>query len=138
MTYVGTGKPSLAAGDYHALTQSIEGVRMADFGWGTAQARQAVLRFTVWGNIAGTYSVAIKNADASRTYLAPFTIASQTWTLVTLVIPGDITGTWPAGAVLGMYLTFGFASGTTFQGVAGWQAGNKTQIAGHTKAQPRG
>ena len=132
-TNVSTPKGSLAAGDYFLITYTIEGVRVKDFLWGTAQARQVVVRFWIKAATAGQYSVAVVNAAAARTYLAPFTItAALTWQEVVLVIPGDTTGAWPTTAVLGLRLEFVRASGANFLGVAGWQAGEKFAVAGQT------
>jgi hypothetical protein len=132
---VGTAKAALAAGDYLIVQTILEGIRIADFGWGTAQARQVVFRFGFKAP-AGTYSIAITNGVAvNRTYLANFTISAgqaNTDTVQTFVIPGDTTGTWPNDSSTGMYLTITAASGTTFQGVAGWNAGNLMRTAANS------
>jgi hypothetical protein len=84
----------------------------------------------------GTYSIALTNGVAvNRTYLANFTISAgqaNTDTVQTFVIPGDTTGTWPNDSNTGMYLTITAAAGTTFQGVAGWNAGNLMRTAANT------
>jgi hypothetical protein len=132
-----TPKPSLAAGDYVNVQQPVEGTRVADFGWGMAAAKQAVLRFTIMCGVAGTYAASVKNSAVDRTWLGSFTIAAGevgTYVTRTLVIPGDVTGTWLKTTGIGMYVGFGLAAGTTFQGVAGWQAGNKVSIAGNANA----
>lgn len=133
LSYITTSKPSLAAGDYWYITQPIEGIRVADFLWGATGARQAVLAFWVQGNYPGTYTVAIRNAATDRSFLASFPVTAS-WTRISIVIPGDTTGTWPITAALGLTVTFSFASGTTYQGTAGWQAGNKLSITGTTNA----
>jgi hypothetical protein len=114
---------SLAAGEYLIIEQYIEGVRVADFRYGSASAKQAVLRFGLKAP-AGTYSVVIRNNAYDRTYVALFTVsAANTDTEYTLVIPGDTTGTWLTDTGAGLRLTFTFACGSTFQGTTGWQAG---------------
>jgi hypothetical protein len=130
--YVTTAKPALAAGDFWRVNQSIEGIRIADFLWGTASARQVVLRFWVSAQTtAGTYTVQVQNAAANRTFLAPFSAPLYpTWKEVVIVIPGDTTGVWPTDNSFALLLAFTLAAGTTFQGVAGWQAGNLVGIAG--------
>ena len=131
---VGTAKAALAAGDYVTVTQAIEGVRIADFLWGSAGARQIVLRFG-WKSPAGTYSVNLGNSGSGRTYLVNFTITAgqaNTNTVQTLIIPGDVTGTWPTDTSGGIYLSFSIACGTTYQGVAGWQNGGKLGTASNT------
>jgi hypothetical protein len=128
-----TGKPSLAATDHFHVFQKIEGSRIADFLWGTAQAKPIVVRFwAMTTTTPGTYTLGIKNGVATpdRSYLAPFTLAAiNTWTLVTLAIPGDTTGTWPTDTSAGMLIGLGFAAGTTLAGVPGWQAGNMVALA---------
>jgi hypothetical protein len=134
---IATAKPSLAAGDYFQINQPIEGTRLVDFGWGTAAARQAVLRFTVMCGVAGTYAASIRNAAGNRTWVGAFTIAAgeiNTYVTRTLVIPGDTTGTWPKTSAVGAYLAICFASGTTYIGVAGWQAGFFLGVAGMANA----
>ena len=119
---VATAKAALAAGDYLVVQTILEGIRIADFGWGTAQARQVVLRFGFKAP-AGTYSIALTNGVAvNRTYLANFTVSAgqaNTDTVQTFIIPGDTTGAWPTDNSRGMFLTIAAAMGTTFQGAAG-------------------
>ena len=126
---VTTAKPTLAAADQIGIHQSIEGVRVADLFWGSVYADPVVLRFWVYG-AAGTYTAAIRNGALDRSYLAPFTIAAaNTWTKIEIVIPGDTTGTWATDTTRGLNVAICFAGGTTSQGVAGWQAGNKVALA---------
>ena len=65
---------SIAAGQYAAFVQNIEGLRTADLQWGTANATDVVLRFGFKGP-AGTYAVAIRNQDANRSFVREFTIS---------------------------------------------------------------
>lgn len=115
---------SLAAGEYLVIEQYVEGLRLADFRYGSASARQAVLRFGLKAP-AGTYSATIRNGATDRTYVALFTVsAANTDTEYTLVIPGDTTGTWLTDTGTGMHVGITVACGSTFQGTTGWQAGN--------------
>lgn len=128
-----TAKPALAASDAHAMRQLIEGTRVVDLQWGTANAKQAVLRFAAATATGGTFVVTVKNSDANRTFIAPFTMPSGwTWTTFGIVIPGDTTGTWLTTANIGMNLSFNFATGTSLIGAAGWQAGNWNGLPGMT------
>jgi hypothetical protein len=123
---VTTLKASLAAADLCSFTQYLEGVRIAQLGFGAATARQAVLRFGFKGP-AGTYSFALRNTPATRSYVKNFTITAaqaNTDTLQTFVIPGDVTGAWAADNTIGLALSICDACGTTYQGVEGWQAGS--------------
>ena len=130
-SYVSTAAVSLAAGDYHTLSHNIEGTRTADFQWGGSLAKQVILRFWAQATLAGTYTVSVSNNVANRTFLAPFTLVSNVWKLVTVIIPGDTTGTWLTDTGIGVRLEIVRACGTTYGGgVAGWQAGNKLAITG--------
>ena len=116
------------------MRQYIEGIRIVDFQWGTAAAKQVVLRFG-WNSPAGTYSVAIKNGANDRSYIAPFTVAAgqaRADIEQTLVIPGDTAGTWTTDTAIGLTLGFVVAAGPSFQGVAGWQSGDLITVAGAT------
>jgi hypothetical protein len=122
-----TADASIAAGDYYQIYQAIEGVRFSTQ-WGTANAKQVVVRFGFKGP-AGTYSFRLSNnGGTARTYLANFTIAAgqaNTDTVQTFVIPGDTTGTWDTNSTaLAVQFSVAIACGTTYQGVAGWNAGN--------------
>jgi hypothetical protein len=120
-----TAVTSLAAASYVITTQIIEGLRVADLGYGAAGAKQMVLRF--WVNApAGTYSVAVNNNASDRSYVAQYTVsASATWEMKTIVIPGDVTGTWLKDTGIGLRLNFVWAVGSSYVGVTGWQAGGK-------------
>jgi len=116
---------SLAAGEYLTLNQNIEGQEVADFAYGAAGARQAVLRFGFKGP-AGTYAVSLKNSALNRSYVKTFSPTSaNTDEMISLVIPGDTSGTWLTDTGIGISLDFVLAAGSTFQGTdAVWQAGN--------------
>lgn len=126
-----TAKPALAAGDLVAFYQPIEGLRVADLQWGTAQAKQIVVRFTVRAPVAGNYTLSIRNAANDRSWLGSFNVpVINVDTEITLIVPGDTTGTWPNSNTAGMNLAVTYASGSTYLGAAGWQAGNKMGITG--------
>lgn len=115
---------SLAAGEYLTVTQAIIGQEVADFQYGGASAKQTVLRFLFKGP-AGTYAVRLINAASNRSYVALFTPAvANTDEIISLVIPGDVTGTWTTDGTTGLTLDIVLACGSTFQGTTGWQSGN--------------
>jgi hypothetical protein len=123
---VPTADASLAAGEILLIQQYIEGLRIADFRYGTASARQSILRFGFKGP-AGTYAASIVNLTDARSYIALFTISAgqaNTDTEQTLVIPGDTTGSWASDVSIGFRFRITLAAGTSFNGAAGWQAGN--------------
>lgn len=118
---------SLASEDKWTLTQNLEGSNVVDFQYGLASAKASVLRFGFKGP-AGTYAVALHNSAANRSFVTPFTIEAEqanTDTVQTIAIPGDTAGTWlKSEGVIGITLDIVLAAGSSFQGVAGWQAGN--------------
>jgi hypothetical protein len=114
--------------DQIRIDTRIEAIRVADTFYGTASARQIVLRFGFRAP-AGTYCVWINNSSApTRSFIAPFTITAgqaNTDTEQTFVIPGDTTGTWRVDTFQGMGLSVVVMAGSNWHGSAGWQAGNK-------------
>jgi len=114
---------SIAAAQYAICRQRLEGAQVADFLFGTSGARDMVVSFGCkWP--AATYTVTLQNAAADRSYVREFTTTGSDQ-VVTVVFPGDTTGTWPTGAVHGMTLIWSYAVGSTFQTTAdAWQAGN--------------
>jgi hypothetical protein len=117
---------SIAAGEYLQIYTRIEGIRTGDFRWGSASARQVVLRFGFKGP-AGTYAVSMTNGNASnRSYLANFTVSAaqaNTDTVQTFVIPGDTIGTWTVDNTPSLLIAIVLVAGSTYQGATGWQAG---------------
>lgn len=123
---VTTAKALLATSDYLSFFQVIEGLRVARLGWGTASAKQIIVRFGFKGR-AGTYSCVIRSPSPYRSYCAPFTISAaqaNTDVELTFVVPGDTSGTWPVTASAGIYLWITMAAGASYQSVSGWQTGN--------------
>lgn len=115
---------SLAAGEYLYLRTRIEGSEIADFRWGGAGTKQAVLRFLFKGP-AGTYAVSITNAAANRSYVVTFSpAAANTDEIISIAVPGDTSGTWLTDTGIGLEVRIVLACGATFQGTTGWQAGN--------------
>jgi hypothetical protein len=127
--WVSTAKPSLAAGDFCQLYQTIEGLRAADLAWGTTKAIPAVLRFNACADVAGTYSVSIGSGNADYTWLGAFACDGTT-TMKTFVfaIPAQTAGTFPKDNTAGLLVHFCHTAGSTYVGVAGWQTGNKLAV----------
>ncbi len=119
-----TADASLAAGEYLYARTRLEGQSVADFRWGSASARQAILRFLFKGP-AGTYAVRLTNSAKNRSYVATFSpAAANTDQIIELVIPGDTSGTWLTTNGIGIEICIVLACGSTFQGSTGWQAGD--------------
>lgn len=87
------------------LTQYIEGVRVADFGWGAAGGKPAIMRFGFRGP-AGTYSCSLHNHANNMVFVANFTISAAQANIDTELvfpIPAVATGVWPVDNTRGMY-----------------------------------
>jgi hypothetical protein len=115
-TNVYAAKASFVTNEYATSAwQNIEGARMAPFMWGTAQARQVILRFWLYGQ-QGTYTACLRSGNSDRSYCAPFTYTAgmhntiQEWVFV---IPGCTSGTWPTDTSLAMQFCLTWASGPT-------------------------
>lgn len=117
---------SIAAGQYAVIAQRIEGTAVADFLFGGASAKAAVLRFGLKAP-AGTYCVSITNSASARSYVAEVVVAAgeaNTDTVKTVALPGDTSGTWLTDTGVGLTVRWCLAAGSTYQGATGWSAGN--------------
>jgi hypothetical protein len=125
---------SVAAGDYFAFGQKIEGLNLADLAWGTANAATVTLSFWVRSSLTGTFGGALRNSAADRSYPFSYTISSaNTWEQKLVTIAGDTSGTWLTTNGIGIRLTLGFGIGTTYSTTAGaWSAGNYLSATGAT------
>ena len=125
---------SVLAGDYFTLQQRIEGFNTADLNWGTASAATVTLSFWVRSSLTGTFGGAIKNSAENRSYPFSYTINSaNTWTLISITIAGDTSGTWLKTNGQGLNLFFSLGVGTTYSGTAGaWAATNYASSTGAT------
>jgi hypothetical protein len=126
---------SVAAGDYFAIYQPIEGFNTADLAFGTASAATTTLSFWVRSSLTGTFGGALKNGAANRSYPFTYTISSaNTWEQKSVTIAGDTSGTW-VGATngTGLSVQIGLGVGSTFSGTAGsWQGSNLISATGAT------
>jgi hypothetical protein len=125
---------TIGAGDYFTLIQRIEGFNTADLAWGTASAATVTLSFWVRSSLTGTFGGAIKNSAENRSYPFSYTINSaNTWTLISITIAGDTSGTWLKTNGQGLNLFFSLGVGTTYSGTAGaWAATNYASATGAT------
>lgn len=120
---VTTADASLSAINRYFVRQCIEGYNVADFGFGTATASTMTLSFWVRSSITGQHSGSILNDNFDRAYPYTFTInAADTWEYKTVIIAGDITGTWLKDNNAGMSVIWNLGAGSSRVGTAGvWQ-----------------
>jgi hypothetical protein len=115
---------SVGAGDYFSVNQFIEGLNVADFNWGTANAQTITISFWVRSSLTGTFGGAITNDGYTRSYPFTYTISSaNTWEQKTITVAGDQSGTWLTTNGVGLRLVFGLGVGSTYSGTAGAWAG---------------
>jgi hypothetical protein len=132
-TVTGNATPSI--GQYVFISHSIEGPRVARLNWGTLTATPITISFWMRATIIGTYSGTIMNSGNNRCYAFTFSIStSNTWEYQTVIIPGDLSGTWnKAPGQVGMIIYFAAMAGTTYQGTPGaWFAGTAYGATGTT------
>jgi len=104
--------------------QSIEGLNVADLGWGTANAKTVTLSFQVYSSLTGTFGGALQNSASNRSYPFTYTISTaNTWTTVSITVAGDTSGTWLTTNGIGIAVYFGLGVGSTKSGTAGAWAG---------------
>jgi hypothetical protein len=125
---------TVVAGDYFLLQQVIEGLNASDLAWGTSSAKTVTLSFWVYSSLTGTFGGSIRNSGYARSYPFQYTISSaNTWTQISVTIPGDTSGTWLTTNGAFAYVCFSVGSGTTFSGTAAtWASANYTSATGAT------
>jgi len=132
---VGTGA-SPAASNFSGIWQNIEGYNLIDFAYGKSNAQTGILTFWVKSSIAGTYAVGFMNNSLNRNYISTYTITTaNTWQQVSIIVPGDITGTWNNQASAGLSICWDLGSGSTYQTstLNTWQAGQMYGTPSSTK-----
>jgi hypothetical protein len=117
---VTTADSSITASENCNLRHWIEGLNVADLGWGTANAKTVTLSFWVRSSVTGTHSGALLNSAANRNYVFSYTIsAANTWEQKSVTIAGDTSGTWLTTNGRGIGLFWNLGAGSTFLGTAG-------------------
>jgi hypothetical protein len=124
-----------SASDFYYFAQPIEGLNVSDLAWGTASASTVTLSFWVRSSLTGTFSGAVLNSAADRSYAFTYTInAANTFEQKTVTIAGDTSGTWLTTNGIGINLRFALGAGSTFLQTAGsWGTGNVTGATGTTQ-----
>jgi hypothetical protein len=125
---------SVLAGDTFSFFQQVEGLNVADFGWGTVNAATVTLSFWARSSLTGVFGGAIVNSAQDRSYPFSYTInGANTWEYKTVTIPGDTSGTWLTNNGVGVSVRFSGGSGSNLSGAAGsWAAVNYWSATGAT------
>lgn len=127
---------SIGSGDYVFVSQHIEGINIADFGWGTAAALPVVLSFYVASNVSGTYSASLRGNN--QTAAMQFTISpvsgTTTWKRVVLSFPGNTVAGWATDSTnaLTLDITLEINSNGYVTSPGVWQSGGTTAVVGQT------
>ena len=115
---------TVGAGEYFLFQQPIEGLNVADLGWGAAGAATVTLSFWVRSSLTGTFGGAVNNSANDRSYPFTYTISvANTYEYKTVTIAGDTSGTWLKTNGIGLQIRFSLGTGTTYSGTAGAWAG---------------
>jgi hypothetical protein len=127
-----TADASLSAGQYFLVGQKIEGLNIADLGWGSASAKPVTLSFWVRSSLTGTFSGSLRNSSGTRSYPFTYTISSaDTWEQKSVSVAGDTSGTWLTTTGIGIDLDFSMGSGSTYSGTANaWAGANYVAATG--------
>lgn len=125
---------SITSSDWFSIRQPIEGLNMADLGWGTANAKTITLSFWVRSSLTGTFGGSLRNSAGNRSYPFTYTINSaNTWELETITIAGDTTGTWLTTNGIGVSVFWGLGVGSSNSGTSGsWAAAGYGSATGAT------
>lgn len=123
---------SVTSTDYFAVAQPVEGLNASDLAWGTANAKPVTISAWVYSSLMGTFGGSLINYSNNRSYPFTYSISSaNTWTQVSITVPGDTTGTWQTGILTGIKVWFGLGAGTSQSASAGsWAAGNYASATG--------
>ena len=125
---------SVAAGDVFGQETRIEGYNTADLAWGTANAKSITISFWVYSSLTGSFGGVVRNNANTRSYPFLFTVSSaNTWTLISVTVPGDTSGTWLTNNLSGVKVTFNLGTGSTYSGTAGaWASAEYYSATGAT------
>ncbi|GAB1376775.1 hypothetical protein MASR1M48_16270 [Lactococcus petauri] len=118
-----TAQAILAASDQVQYAQKIEGQFLAP-----VYGKRIVVSFWVKSSITGAFGLGLSSNGGTRGYVATYTVnTANTWEKKTVTLVHDGNGSpWLYTSGIGMYVTFSFAAGTTYQAptLNAWHNGN--------------
>lgn len=92
--------------------QGIEGINVANLAWGGAGAQPITVSFDFECTVSGDFSVALRNADATRTYVTTFSYPTPNIQQpVSFNVVGCTDGAWDTGTGAGITLSFDLGAG---------------------------
>ena len=130
--FTSTSAYSVVAADLFLAIQRIEANNTVDLAWGTANAKAVTLSFKVYSSLTGTFGGAVNSYAGNYTYLFSYSIpVANTWTTVSIQIPGPTAGVWGTGVNAGIQINFSLGAGSTGSGTAGsWSASSLFSVTG--------
>ena len=131
---VTTADSSIAAGRIYFLRQNIEGYNVADFNFGSSNAKTITLSFWVRSSLTGTFAGSLANNSFNRSYPFTYTISSaNTWEQKSVTVSGDQSGTWTTTNSSGLRVIWSLGAGSTFVTTANaWASGEYYGATGQT------
>ena len=132
---VNTADTSVAAGEYYAIQQRIEGFNTHQLDWGTSYAKDVTLSFWVRSTVTGVYGVSLWRDNQSYNYVTSYTInIANTWEYKTITIPGPNGGTWATNNGTGIGIWWDLGSGTSYSTATTetWGQNNKFRVPSQT------
>jgi hypothetical protein len=124
---------AVGSGNGYNIGQWIEGLNVADLGWGTASASTVTVSFWVKSSLTGTFAAGLENAAFDTSYVFNYTIsAANTWEKKTVTITGPTSGTFPTDNGRSFRLVFDLGTGSTYQTATtnAWISGNAWSTSG--------
>lgn len=128
-TTVTAANPSPGAGDSLLLGTKIEGIDVADLGFGTAYAKTIAIRFGCRASVAGTYGVSVRNSGYNRYFTSAISIAPNEVgidVVKSVTLTGDTTGAWSTDNATGLEVMICLLAGPNGQSVGGSWVGVAT------------
>jgi hypothetical protein len=131
---VTTADASIGATQQYLVGQAIEGLNVAELGWGSSDAQTVTLSFWVRSSLTGTFGGSLVNSAFNRSYPFSYAISSaDTWEYKTITVAGDTSGTWLTTNGVGIRLYFSLGAGSTYVGTAGsWSGSFLVGVTGQT------
>jgi len=136
LTTVTTADGTVASSSYYQVRQNIEGFNISDLNWGLANPKTVTASFWVNCSVVGTYTFTLRNAGGAVSYVTTYSIpTANTWTYITITVPGPTVGTWGSTNDTGIFVTwdFGTGSNSVTSSTNAWISGNFTGATGATK-----
>jgi hypothetical protein len=121
---------------YDIARHIVEGFNIADFEWGTANAKTVTLSFWVRSSVTGNFPLIMYDNGRTVTYGDLYNIAAaNTWEYKTMVIPGPTIGTgWGTTNDFGTSVLFGAGGSASRTINTGWNASDGTAPSNVTGA----